>query len=644
MGVIEPSFRTDPKDYSEVERTKIGMRGMRVDGLKVHEMIRDLSRDDMDKEVIDALKSFGIYLEFNRDKVKKEGQREKDYIYMIRVAIPGGGPLKPWQWRILDQLADRYTLSDAYTGETKPSLKLTTRQDIQFHHVKKVDLVKLIREIASSGFFSLNGCGDNVRNTMACPLSRYSTVFDGNSLARDIANYFKLPTGAYIQVFEIYPSPRLEERPPEGQFDYPENLLPRKFKIGISALVKGEDGSYRGDNCIEVRTNDIGVVPLLRDGKVESFQLYVGGAQGESNAYPSFSALGMPLGVVHTREELFAALDGVVRVQAEWGDRKNRHWARLKYLVYKMGIEWIREKVRETSGIDLDPPLDVDPGERAMHLGWIRQENKDRLCYGLFVENGRVVDGPNGRIKTMIRYIMDKYEGEGIEALITPQQHLLLCNIPEERKEDFEQDLRLFGYGLRNGRPYSRLRVNSNACVGFPTCKLSFTDSERFEPKLLDKLEERWGDLAESIGVSGCVAQCSRPATKAIGWVGSGYELYMLKIGGTTDGRYMGEPLIDPETGDVYLYQVPASEVWKVCNALIEFYLKFREPWEGEGKMGYFFRRVGNRAIINWLKSHPDVRHLMAPKKVPSKALGYAELHRLQDGGGIQRRAMSLSW
>ncbi|BBD72107.1 hypothetical protein HS1genome_0496 [Sulfodiicoccus acidiphilus] len=435
MEGVNPKFKTDPSEYSEVERVKISTRGMRIDGVDAYSKLRDQGRDDVESEAVDVLKSCGIYLEFNRDKVKRGADR--DYIYMVRVAIPGGGPITPTQWRVIDSLADRYTVSDAYTGEPRPSIKLTTRQDVQFHHVRKTDLVPLVRELASAGVFPLNGCGDNVRNTSACPFSRYSKVFDANSLARDIANYFKLPTTAFVQIFELPQTSRLEERPPEGSFSYPDNLLPRKFKIGVSALLN--DGERLvGDDCVEVLTNDVGVVPVTEDGKVKGFNVYVGGSQGESNAFPTFSAMAVPLAYAGSRDELFSVLDAVVTVQSEWGDRKNRHWARLKYLVYLMGIRWLRQRVGEVMGHELTSPVEIELGERVNHLGWAKQESNGRFCFGIFVENGRVIDGPNGRIKTMIRYIMDKYEEDGIEALITSQQHLLICNIPKDRMAEFE--------------------------------------------------------------------------------------------------------------------------------------------------------------------------------------------------------------
>jgi sulfite reductase (NADPH) hemoprotein beta-component len=621
LGIINPYFRTNPQDYSKEERVKLATKGLTIDYYDFYNKIRDLSKDNLEEEIAIIAKSYGIYMEFNRDKVKLDGQKDKEWIYMIRITIPGGGPINSFQWRILDEVSNKYTVSDAYTGEPKPSLKLTTRQDVQLHHVKKKDLVNAIREIAESGFFTLNGCGDNVRNTIACPLSYFSPV-NVNILAQRIAKYFRLPTQPYIQIFEIDPNVTrdLEDRP-EGSFKYADNLLNRKFKIGIAGVIK-KDNKYIIDNCIEVRSNDVGIVPILNDNEVK-YQIYVGGSMGEHNAYPTFSALAQPLGICK-EEDLIKVLDAIVSLHQEWGDRKNRHWARLKYLVYKMGIKWIRERIKEYTGIDLELPKYLDLNNRDLHLGKYKV-NENKWAYGIFVENGRLIDGPNGKMKTAIRYLMDKYEDIRIQLFITPNQHIILANISEDIISEIEKELMNFGYGFRYGKPYSMLRINSTACVGFPTCKLSFTDSERYLPKLIDKLEEKGIFEEIDIGLSGCMAQCSRPATRSISWVGSGFNLYMLKIGG--DQERLGEPLIDWERGELYLYQVPANEVPNVTYELIRFYLENRRNRE---KCSEFFRRIGNSKIIEYLKSNENTKHLMKPYKMPSKILGYRELHELE--------------
>ncbi|BFI75909.1 nitrite/sulfite reductase [Sulfurisphaera ohwakuensis] len=610
---INPNFKTKPEEYSEEEKIKLMTKGLTQDSLGIHNSLNDLTKDDIEKEISQIVKSFGIYLEFNRDKMKFD--RVKDWIYMIRVAIPGGGPISSDQWRILDEVANKYTVSNAYTGYPQPSLKLTTRQDVQFHNVKKKDLVNAIRDIVESKFYTLNGCGDNVRNTISCPISSYYG-FDMNKLARKIAEYFRLPSKLYIQVFELDPniSSELENR---ESFQYSDNLLPRKFKIAIAGIIKIND-SYVIDNCVEVRANDIGIVPVIEEGKIEGYQIYVGGSMGENNSYPTFSALALPIGTV-TEEELIRVLDAIVRIQQEWGDRKNRHWARLKYLVYKMGVEWMREKVKEYSGIELGEIKDIDLSFKELHLGWIKLG--DKWGYGIFIENGRVIDGKNGKIKSMIRYIIDNYYD--VKLFITPNQHLIITQI--DQREEFEKIFKEFGYGIRNGKAYSKLRINSIACVGFPTCKLSFTDSERFLPLLIDELERRgFSNVSASVGISGCVAQCSRPATHPISWVGSGYELYMLKIGGSND--QLGEPLIDWEENVIYLYQVPSKRLADVTEALLQLYEKNKDLGKDAGEV---FRKLGNKKIIEYLKNHEKTRDLMKPHKFDAKIEGYREYHEL---------------
>ncbi len=613
MEPIKPNLRTPLEDYSPVEKAKLSTRGLTLtipdvkSDANLAYQFRATEFEDLGAVAEVLAKSYGIYLEFDRAKTGSE----KDWMYMLRITIPGGGPITREQWALLDDIATRYTSSASYTGVPQPSLRVTTRQNIQMHWVKKRHLVDAVREIAESGFYTINGCGDNVRNVMGCPLSHFSRIFDANAWAQKAGKYFRLPTASYLEVFAVDPDylRGSSEEPGEGRFHYGTNLLNRKFKIAFSAVHDGLDGTYAPDNCVEMRTDDIGVAPIVDEGSVTRCQVYIGGSQGERNGQATFSALGQPFGIFE-EADLLRGLDAIVSVHRDWGDRQNRHWARMKYVLYKMGIEWYRRQVREVSGLDFDPP---DPtfnyGSRDLHYGWIPQQSNGLWAYGTFIENGRIIDGPNGRLKEMVRYLLEAFP---VLLFTTPNQDLLFTDIPEADKAKFEATLENFGYGIRGGRPYSRLRVLSGACVGRDTCRLTYTDSEKFEPHLIDDLEPKWGDLAESIGVTGCERQCSRPATKTIGWVGTGLNLYMLKIGGTEDGRHQGGPLVDPTSQAMYLRTVPRNEVATVTDSLFEFYVGHRTAGEAQpGGMGYFFRRVGAETIIEWLRAHPRTANLM---------------------------------
>ena len=592
MKEINPNLRTPPEHLSKNEHAKLASNWIRGN---LSQDFRDTSVADVSWESEQLAKSHGIYLEWNRAKTGKE----KEWMYMIRITIPGGGPITRGQWMVLDELSERFTINP----EGSPSLRVTTRQNIQFHWVKKEHVIEVVRGVAESGFYSLNGCGDNVRNVMGCPASPFSKIYDANAWAQKAGRYFRLPTAAFIEIFAIDPN---YLRDAEERFQYGPNLLNRKFKIGFSAThLDEEKQTYVPDNCVELRTNDIGIAPIVEGDRVTKFQIYIGGSQGERNGKPTFSALGEPFGIVR-ESELLKILDGIVQVHQEWGDRQNRHWARMKYVLLKQGMNWFREQVRRVSGDDFEMPNPIhDYGSRHLHHGWMVQPSDGRLCYGAFIENGRIIDGPNGRLKAMVRCVMQKFP---VQLMTTPNQDILFTNLPPEARSEFEAYVKSFRYGMRHGRPYSRLRLLSGACVGRDTCQLTYTDAEKFEPFLIDELEQKWGEMAESIGVTGCERQCFRPATKTIGWVGMGLNRYQLKLGGTEDGRHQGEPLLDPETGEMYLRSVPRDEVAKVTDALFEFYVASRLPEEG---MGYFHRRVGRAGIIRYLQSNPTTAELM---------------------------------
>lgn len=592
MKEIQPNFRTPAEDLCREELAKRDSNGIRG---QLYTHLRDPSIEDIVWESEQLAKSHGVYLEYNRARTGKE----KDWMYMVRISIPGGGPLTREQWRVFDELSEQCTTNP----EGRPSLRITTRQNIQFHWVKKENLINLVRQIAETGFSGLNGCGDNVRNVMGCPVSLHSNLYNAHAIARKFGEYFRLPAEAHIAIFGIDPA---YLRTPEERFQYGPQLLNRKFKIAFSAI-HFEEASRRWlpDNCVELRTNDIGVAPILETGKVKRLQVYIGGGQGEKNGKPTFSALGHPFGIF-PQGGVLKGLDAIVKVHQEWGDRQNRHWSRLKYVLHKQGMEWFRDQVRALIGDFESPDPNLDYGDRKLHHGWMVQPSNGLLTYGAYIENGRIIDGPNGQLKSMVRQLMEDYP---CKLMTTPNQDLLFTDIPPADKESFEADMEVFGYGKRNHKPYSQLRILSGACVGLDTCRLAYTDSEGLEPYLIDELEKRgWGHMAESIGITGCERQCFRPATKTLGWIGSGKNKYMLKLMGSEDARDQGQALIDGTGTQLYLRSVPREEVTTVTEALFEFYQDNCKPSES---MGYFHRRMGMQALIDYLKQNPKTAHLM---------------------------------
>jgi len=583
---FKPHFQTPKEDFSKEEINKL-----KQEGLKNCSLAADLCNDQEDIvwESEQIAKSTGIYLEFDRS-VKGA---QKNWYYMIRIANPAGGPISREQWQTYDELSERHC-QNPYGSAT---LRVTNRQTIQFHWIKKNGVIDIVKTLAEVGMNSLNGCGDNTRNVMACPLSRFSKIFNASDSAHKIGEYFQLPIDPYIKIYAIDPN---HIRKPEQSFAYGPNLLNRKFKIAFSAVHKDpETGNLIPDNCVEMRTHDMSVAPIIENDKVSAFQIYIGGGQGEKNGKPTMAALGLPFAIVND-DQLLTVMDSVVQIHQEWGDRQNRHWARLKYVVKKQGIDWYRDQVSSRVGFPLQKANpDHDMGDRHLHHGFAKQESNGLLSFGAFLENGRINDdGPNGKLKSMIRETMNKYP---VELALTPNQDLLFSNIPIEAKEEFENHLKSFGYGQTNGKAYSSLRLKSGACVGRDTCRLTYTDSEKFEPELITELEKMgWGDQNESIGITGCERQCFRPATKTIGLVGTGLNRYMFKLFGDEAGRHQGVPLMDSKGEFIYLRSVTRENVPVVINALFKFH---KDKSQDDEDLGEFLRRVGSDEIIQYLQN-----------------------------------------
>lgn len=624
----QPLLHTPVDEQNENERLKRDKGGYQGN---LYEDVRKLDAGDLEHEAETLAKSHGIYLEYNRAKTG----REKDWMYMVRISVPGGGAFDRRQWQTLDDLAEKYTGGNGL----KPSLRLTTRQNIQFHWITKPHLVEVVRTIAQTGFYTLNGCGDNTRNVMGCPLSRFSDVFNAHAMAQKYGRYFELPAEPHIRIFQIDTSYSrfgaesagdstkgvIGADDPEavGKFEYGAQLLNRKFKIAFSAVHRNPvTGELEHDNCVELRTNDMGVAPIVdpRTEKVVAFQVYIGGSQGEKNGKATFAGFGSPL-AIFTPENLHKGLDAVVKVHQEWGDRKNRHWARIKYVVHSMGIGWYQDQIRAAGAVFDDPDPDFDPGARMLHHGWLPQPSNGKLARGVYIENGRLRNGGTTgqaaeQLKSMVRHLMDSYD---TEVMVTPNQDLVFTNLDAAAKESFDADLARFGYGQRNGKTgYSSLRVLSGACVGLDTCRLSYTESEQFEPELMDKLEDMgYGDVPESIGITGCERQCFRAGTKSIGWVGQGPDMYGLKLGGSEDARFQGVWLTDGDKW--YCRQVSRADVPKVSAALFDLH---RDQRQGDEDLGATMRRLGNKAILDYLRGHPNVAHVVA-KAAPAPYMPY---------------------
>ncbi len=541
--------------------------------------------DDNDffgKGSIQLLKHHGTYQQDHRDQRKhgEAGKSEKHYIFMVRSKIPGG-------MLTSDQLLAEMDLCDEVGNST---LRITSRQGLQLHGVLKTDLAATIQQIQQAQLTTLGACGDICRNVMCCPApSRDPLHQQIQEMAQKLAEHFAPRSPAFNDIWltdtetGVREQLSLEETPeingyPGDEVEpiYGKQYLPRKFKIGIA---------LPDDNCIDVYTHDLGLVAVVHDGVIEGYNVLVGGGQGLTpSAKKTFAALGQKMAFVAPDEVLDVAT-AIVAVQRDHGNRVDRKVARMKYLIHNWGLEKFRSTVEQYYGKPLAEPDASDVTDFDDHMGWHSQAD-GRWFYGLNVENGRIRDTDQFRLKSALREICRTLR-PGIR--LTAHQSILLSDIEEADRESLETVLR--DHGVPLSEDISNARRWSMACVAWPTCGLSITESERALPGMIDQLEtelERLGlaDERFTIRMTGCPNGCARPYNPDIGLVGRAREKYTLYLG----GRLLGNRL-------AFLHRdmVPAEEVVPSLVAIFEY---FKETRQEEETFGDFCHRKGNDDLL----------------------------------------------
>jgi sulfite reductase (ferredoxin) len=544
---------------SPAEGVKAASRHLR--GQIVEELV--LERPDFTKETVQILKFHGAYQQGDRD-ARRAGQAQ-EIGSMVRVGIPGGA-LTAAQYLELDRLAD-----EAGDG----GLRITTREDIQYHRVRKTNLRALMRALNANLLTTLAACGDVVRNVVACPAPlgdpERARIQD---LAQSLGRTLKPKTRAYYEIWldgekavsaeAVSVEAASAETAAAGEDEplYGSTYLPRKFKIGLAAP---------GDNCIDAYSNDIGIVP----GRV-GFTLLVGGGMGMSpGVKATHPRLAEPLCAVEP-ERLQAAIKNIVAIHRDYGNRADRKLARLKYVLEEWGIDRFRAEFESRMGGSVAPPEPLAWASSADHLGWHAQANGSSFV-GLAVPSGRLRDA----WRTGLREVVERFR-PGIR--LTPQQNILLTDVPAEARAEVTRVLA--AHGIRPAEELPPVVRDALACVAFPTCGLAITEAERVLPEIVGGI---YGALAEiglggesvSIRVTGCPNGCARPYTAEIGLVGQSVNLYRIYLGASPMGTRLGTPFAD---------NVPRSEIVARLQPVFTRYAEQRGSGES---FGDFCHRVG---------------------------------------------------
>lgn len=516
------------------------------------------------------LKHHGSYMQDDRDVRKQKNEdgtrKAKAFSCMVRTRIPGGRVTAA-------QFLAELDLCEKLANGT---VRITTRQGFQLHGVLKNNLKETIQFINETKLTTFAACGDVNRNVMCCPAPyRNNPVHDEmQTLSQDLADHFKPKSTSY---FDIWLTDENGEKTNATDFQpveepiYGERYLPRKFKMAIAVPT---------DNCVDVYTQDLGLLAVVEDDAIIGYNVLVGGGMGRTpSAEKTFPRIADKL-TFATPDQVIAVAEAVVKVQRDFGNREDRKRARLKYLINDWGVEKFKAKVEEYFGAPLPEPHDSDVTGVDDHIGW-HDQGDGKLFLGINIENGRIKDEGDLKIKTGLRAILNRF---GMDTRLTALQSVILCDIDPADKDEINTILA--AHGMKSAEELSLLRRYSIACPAFPTCGLSITESERALPGIIDQLEveaAKYGLESQKIAVhmTGCPNGCARPYTPDIGLVGKAAGKYTVFLGGNPEGTRLCF---------IYKDMVPGDEIASTISPVLGLYKA--ERTEGES-FGDFCSRIG---------------------------------------------------
>jgi sulfite reductase (ferredoxin) len=553
---------------SKVEHIKISSNYLH--GQIQEELEQDTSRFSEDQ--VQLIKFHGMYQQEDRDvrQARKAASAEKAYQFMIRSRIPGG-TLTAEQYLVEDEVAGRFA---------NGTLRITTRQGFQLHGILKGNIRATIREINEALLSTLAACGDVNRNVMACPApSANRAQAQIQEIANQIAMHLAPKSKAYHEIWLDGEKVHTvgEEESEAGQADkvveplYGPTYLPRKFKIGLA---------FPGDNCVDVYTQDIGLIARMDGETLVGFTIIIGGGMGSTHGKAeTHPLLAKPLVDVSV-EQVLPVVETIVTVQRDYGDRQNRKHARMKYVVEERGVNWFRNEVEQRLGFTLSDPSPIVFHDVEDHLGWYEQAD-GRWFLGLHVENGRIKDTETMRLKSGLRDIVKQFRPN---VRLTGQQNILLTDISADQRVPLEESLHTYGI-VTDPQAIGAYRF-AMACPALPTCGLALAEAERALPSVVQQIETELhesglGGVPLSIRMTGCPNGCARPFMGDIGLVGRSKDLYNIYIGGDWSNTRLNT---------LYAQSVRTEQILATLRPLLTTWRDERQP---EETFGDYCHRTG---------------------------------------------------
>ncbi|WP_031035264.1 sulfite reductase SirA [Streptomyces sp. NRRL F-5650] len=394
-----------------------------------------------------------------------EPEELDDRYFMLRVRIDGGA-LTTAQLRVVGEISQEFARGTA---------DITDRQNVQYHWIRIEDVPEIWNRLEGVGLSTVTACGDTPRVMIGSPVAGIAEdeIIDG--------------------------TPALEEMKRRVLNNPAYSNLPRKFKTAIS-------GSPVQDVVHEI--NDVAFVGVEHPEHGPGFDLWVGGGLSTN------PKLGVRLNAWVPIEDVPDVYEGVISIFRDYGYRRLRNRARLKFLVADWGAEKFRQ-VLEDEYLKrklTDGPAPAEPAGRWRdHIGVHRQ--KDGRYYVGFAPRVGRVDG------TILTKVADLAEAHGSGRVrTTVEQKMIVLDVEEAQVDSLVESLEALDL---TARP-STFRRGTMACTGIEFCKLAIVETKARGAALIDELERRLPDFDEplTINLNGCPNACARIQTADIGLKG----------------------------------------------------------------------------------------------------------------------------
>jgi sulfite reductase (ferredoxin) len=418
-----------------------------------------------------------------------EPEELDDRYFMLRIRIDGG-QLSNDQLRVIAYISRRYARGTA---------DVTDRQNIQLHWVEIENVPDIWDALESVGLSTTEACGDTPRVILGCPLAGIDAdeIIDGTPQIATIGE-------RYIG-------------------DSAFSNLPRKFKTSISGCAA---------QCAIHEINDVAFVGVVNENTERGYDLWVGGGLSTN------PMIGKRLGTFVRPDQVAEVWAGVAGLFRDYGYRRLRHRARIKFLVADWGPERFREVLeKEYLGYALpDGPAPTAPPDGIRdHVG-VHPQRDGNYYVGFAPTVGRV----SADLLDVIAGLAAKY-GSG-RVSTTTEQKMVILDVPPERTDELVSELDAAGLPARP----SAFRRHTMACTGIEFCKLAIVETKVRAADLISELERRLPgfEAPVTINVNGCPNSCARIQTADIGLKGSlvtgpdgrQVEGFQVHLGGSLNG------------------------------------------------------------------------------------------------------------